>query len=108
VLNWVCLYAAILLEVAGTISLKLSRGLSELTATVVALGCYGASLGLLSLALKHIQVGVAYAIWSGVGTMLVALIGIFHFREPATTLKLVSLCLVGVGVVGLNLSGARQ
>jgi small multidrug resistance pump len=58
-----------------------------------------------SLALKKIDVSVAYAVWSGVGTALIATIGVLWFKEPATALKLISLGLTIIGVVGLNLSG---
>ena len=63
------------------------------------------SFGMLTLALKPIDVSVAYAVWSGVGTALIATIGVLWFNEPMTALKLISLALIIGGVVGLNLSG---
>lgn len=107
-MSWLFLYVAIALEVAGTVSLKLSRGFEALVPSVFALGFYGLSLISLNLALKALPVGTAYAIWSGLGTMAVATIGILHFREPASAAKLVCLGLIVIGVVGLNLSGARH
>ncbi len=107
-MSWLCLYVAIALEVAGTISLKFSRGFEALIPSALAMGFYGLSLIALNFALKALPVGVAYAIWSGLGTLAVASIGIVYFREPATVAKLVCLGLIVVGVVGLNLSGARH
>ncbi len=101
---WIYLFFAIVLEVAGTTSMKLSEGFSKLIPSAFIFIFYGAAFIPLTLALKKIDIGVAYAVWSGVGMALIAIIGILHFREPATALKLVSLGLVILGVVGLNLS----
>lgn len=102
-MEWIILGTAILFEVTGTISLKLSEGFSRLLPSLAILPCYGISLALLTFALKTIPVSTAYAIWAAVGTALVAVIGITFFREPAGAVKLVSLALVIVGVVGLHL-----
>lgn len=67
---------------------------------------YLVSISLLVLTLKRIDIGVSYAVWTGVGTSLIAAIGILWFQEPATTLKVASLVLIIAGVVGLNLGGA--
>lgn len=66
---------------------------------------YILSLISLTLALKKVDVSVVYAVWSGLGTTLIALIGIFYFREPSTTIKILSIGLIIIGVIGLNLSG---
>ena len=63
---------------------------------------------MLTLALKRIDVSIAYAVWSGVGTALIATIGVLWFKEPATAVKLVSLALIILGVVGLNLTGGAH
>jgi small multidrug resistance pump len=107
VIFWVYLVLAIVLEVAGTTSMKLSEGFTKFWPAVAVAVCYGVSIYLLALALKRIDVSVAYAVWSGVGTALVAAIGVLWFREPLTALKLASLILIVAGVVGLNLGGAR-
>lgn len=60
------------------------------------------------MALKKIDVSVAYAIWAGVGTALIAIVGILYFKEPATILKGFSIFLIITGVIGLNLSGAKH
>jgi len=106
--HWVVLAAAIVLEVAGTTSMKLSEGFTRLVPSVLLFVFYGASFVALTFALRKIDVSVAYAVWSGLGTALIATIGILHFREPATFLKLVSIGVIIVGVIGLNLSGARH
>ena len=104
---WAFLAGAILLEIGGTTALKLSDGLSRLLPSAAVVLCYGASFACLAFALKRLDLGVAYAIWAGLGTAAIAMIGIIVFREPATALKLVSLGLVVAGVVGLNLAEAR-
>ena len=106
--HWFLLAGAIVLEVAGTTSMKLSEGFTKLAPSVLLFVFYAASFVALTFALKKIEVGVAYAIWSGVGTALIVGIGIFYFRESTTALKLVSILLIIVGVIGLNLSGAKQ
>ena len=95
---------AILLEVCGTTSMKLSQGFTRLLPSVLIFIFYGFSFTLLTMVLKRIEVSTAYAIWSGVGTALIAVVGIVYFRETLTWLKLVSLALVIIGVIGLNLS----
>ena len=106
--SWIFLYVAIGLEVAGTIALKFSKGMTVLVPSVMAYLLYTGSLSSLGIALKQIPVSVAYAIWAGLGSTAVALIGIFYFREPASLLKILSLLMVVTGLVGLNLSGARH
>ena len=102
-ISWLYLSAAILLEVSGTVSMKLSEGFNRLVPTVAMFVFYGLSLVAMNLALKQIDVSIVYAVWSAVGTALISAIGIFWFREPVTILKMVSIFLIIVGVVGLNL-----
>ena len=99
------LVVAIVLEVGGTTCMKLSEGFSKLWPSLMVFVLYGLSLGLLTLALKRIEVSVAYAIWSGMGTALIATIGVIWFKEPAGAVKIISLGLIILGVVGLNLGG---
>ena len=105
---WLFLAGAIAFEVAGTISIKLSEGFTRPWPAVLLFVFYAASFAALTFALKRIEVGVAYAVWCGVGTTLVAAIGVLYFREAATVLKFSSILLIVVGVVGLNLGGAKQ
>jgi small multidrug resistance pump len=98
------LACAILFEVAGTTSMKLAKGFTNIIPSVLLFVFYTASLVALTSALRRIDVGVAYAVWSGVGTALITIIGILYFREPAGLVKLASIGFIIVGVAGLNLS----
>ena len=105
---WLLLAGAIVLEVAGTLSMKLSEGFTRLLPSVLIVVFYAASFTLLAFVLKKTDVSIAYAVWSGVGTALIALIGMLYFNEPAGALKLASLGLIIIGVVGVHLSGTAQ
>ena len=87
-MHWLYLTSAIILEVAGTTCMKLSTGFTRGLPTVLMALFYCCSFGCLTLALKRIDVSVAYAVGSGVGVALIAAIGIGHFQEPLTPLKL--------------------
>jgi small multidrug resistance pump len=100
----VYLALAIALEICGTTSLKLSNGFSRIGPSSAVVFCYIASFGLLSLALRRIDLSFAYAAWSGIGTAVVAAIGILWFGESAGAWKLLSLALIVLGVAGLHLS----
>jgi len=105
---WLYLVLAILLEVSGTTCMKLSEGFTRVVPSILLFVFYTLSFSMLTLALKRIDVSVAYAVWSGVGTALIATIGVLWFKEPATALKLVSLGLIILGVIGLNMSGGTH
>jgi small multidrug resistance pump len=107
-MTWLYLALAIVLEISGTTCMKLSEGFTRIVPSILLFVFYILSFGMLTLALKKIDVSVAYAIWSGVGTALIATIGVLWFKEPATAIKLVSLGLIILGVVGLNLSGGTH
>lgn len=107
-MTWLYLVLAILLEVSGTTCMKLSEGFSRIVPSILLFVFYILSFGMLTLALKKIDVSVAYAVWSGVGTALIATIGVLWFKEPATAMKLISLGLIIIGIVGLNLSGGSH
>ena len=107
-MTWVYLVLAILLEVCGTTCMKLSDGFTKTVPSVLLFVFYTLSFGMLTLALKKFDVSVAYAVWSGMGTALIATIGVLWFKEPVTALKLISLGLIILGVVGLNLSGGAH
>jgi small multidrug resistance pump len=98
------LLLAILLEVAGTTSMKLSDGFTRLTPSICIFVFYVFSFIFLTLSLKRLEVSLAYAIWSGLGTLLVAIIGVFFFNEPMTMIKASSLMLIILGVIGLRLA----
>ena len=102
----VFLTAAILLEIVATLSLRASDGFSKPVPTLAAVAGYVLAFALLAQALKTIEVGVAYAVWSGVGTAAITVIGIFALGESAAALKLLGTAMIVVGVVVLNLSDA--
>jgi small multidrug resistance pump len=104
---WIFLSVAILFEVAGTTSMKLSRGFAEIWPSIGVFVFYMCSAAAVILALRRLELSIAYAVWSGVGTALTVMIGIAYFREPLTLIKVASLALVILGVVGLSLA-ARQ
>lgn len=100
------LLLAIVAEVAATSALR-SAGDGNPWSIAVVVGGYVGSLALLAVIVRMMDVGVAYAVWAGLGTALIAAIGVFAFGEPANALKLGSLALIIVGVIGLNLAGAH-
>ena len=104
-MSWAYLLTAILLEVCGTTCMKLSHGFTRFLPSSLLFAFYSLSFAAMTLAIKQIEVSVAYAIWSGVGTALIAVIGILWFKDTVSALKLASLVLIVIGIVGLHLSG---
>ncbi|MFK5969235.1 MAG: multidrug efflux SMR transporter [Candidatus Marithrix sp.] len=102
-ITWVVLIVAIILEVSGTVAMKLSDGFTKVIPIIAMLIFYAVGLSLLALTLKVIDISIAYAVWSGLGTVLITIIGIVWFKEPATVTKILSITLIVVGVVGLNI-----
>jgi len=103
----ILLLLAIVSEVIGTVLLRVSDGMSKLAPSLGMLAAYGLSVYLLALVLKHMEIGFAYAVWAGVGTAMIAVIGVFAWDEPMGLIKILSIGAVIVGVIGLNLSGAH-
>ncbi|MEA5606135.1 multidrug efflux SMR transporter [Nostoc sp. UHCC 0252] len=103
-ISWIYLIAAILFEVSGTTCMKLSEGFTKLVPSVLIFVFYGLCFSCLTLALKRIEVSVAYSVWAGLGTVLIASIGIIWFRESASFIKLLSIALIVAGVIGINAS----
>ncbi len=97
------LLLAILLEVAGTTSMKLSDGFTHIGPSILIFVFYALSFVFLALTLKRLEVSLAYAVWSGLGTLLIAIMGVIFFHEPMTIIKACSLGLIIMGVVGLKL-----
>ncbi|MEC0204248.1 multidrug efflux SMR transporter [Paenibacillus lautus] len=104
-MHWLYLSLAILFEVAGTLNMKLSEGFSKPLPSVLLVVFYICSLSFLTLSLKQIEISVAYAIWSGLGIMIITVIGYMFFAEQINGLKVFSILLIIAGVVLLNLSG---
>jgi quaternary ammonium compound-resistance protein SugE len=102
---WVIVITAGIFETGFAVFLKMSHGLTRLWPTVGFAVCALISFGLLTLALKHLEVGAAYAVWTGIGAVGAAAVGMLVLGDPVSTLKIVSIGLILVGVIGLNLSG---
>ena len=102
---WLTILAAGLFETGFAVSLKLSHGMTRLWPTVTFAICALLSFGLLTIALRHLEVGAAYAVWTGIGAAGTAIVGMAVLGDAVSTLKLVSIGLILLGVVGLNLSG---
>ena len=103
---WLLIVIAGLFETGFAVLLKQSHGLTRLWPTIGFAICALISFGLLNLALKQVDVGPAYAAWTGLGATGTAVIGMIALGESVSILKLVSITLVIVGIIGLNLSGA--
>ncbi|OZI11174.1 hypothetical protein CEW92_12940 [Bacillaceae bacterium SAS-127] len=101
-MHWMYLSLAIVFEVIGTISMKQSQGLTKMLPSLLMIVFYLGSFSCLALALKTIEVSVAYAIWSGVGISIISIIGILYFGETMNMLKVAAILLIIVGVVTLN------
>jgi quaternary ammonium compound-resistance protein SugE len=100
---WVYLAVAGLLEVVWAVGLKYTEGFTRLGPTALTVTAMVASVVLLGIALRELPVGTGYAIWTGIGTIGTALLGIMLFHEPATALRLASIGLIVAGIVGLKL-----
>lgn len=104
---WLMIVVAGLFETGFAVLLKLSHGMTKVWPTVGFCGCALISFGLLNVALKHLEVGPAYAVWTGLGAVGTAAVGMVALGDTVSTLKLVSIGLVIAGAVGLNLAGAN-
>ncbi len=104
-MSWLLLFFGIVLEVCGTTCMKLSNGFTRIVPSVAMILLYMSSLGLLTLALRQIPLNVAYAIWSGMGTLLVVILGVVFFHETTSIPKMASILLIILGVIGVRLSG---
>jgi quaternary ammonium compound-resistance protein SugE len=105
---WVALVVAGLFETAFAVCLKLSDGLRALWPTVGFAVSALTSFGLLMVALRDLEVGPAYAVWTGIGAAGSAAAGMIFLGDAVSTVKLVSIALILAGVIGLNLSGVTQ
>ena len=101
---WFTLFVAGLFEIVWAIGLKYTEGFTRLWPTIGTLAAVVASMGLLGLALRTLPVGTAYAVWTGIGSVGTAALGIALFREPATVMRLFCIALIVAGIVGLKLA----
>ena len=102
---WVTVITAGIFETGFAVFLKMSHGLTKLWPTVGFAICALISFGLLTLALRHLEVGAAYAVWTGIGAAGAAAVGMAVLGDPVSAIKMVSIGLILCGVIGLNLSG---
>jgi small multidrug resistance pump len=102
--SWLLLGLGVALEVAGTVCMKLSDGFRDWRAAGLMYVFYALSLTALTFAFKRLDVGVAYAVWSGAGLGLIATISMIWFREPATLARLVFLVFILIGLLGLRMA----
>jgi small multidrug resistance pump len=101
---WLMLIASILFEVFGMLSLKHSNGFNNLPPTAGAVSCFLMSIWLMSISLKQIEMGITYAVWAAASTAIIAVIGITHYQESLSAIKITGIVLIAIGVVLLNLT----
>ena len=101
-MSWVYLFVAGLFEIGWAIGLKYTNGFTRLVPTLLTAISMAISLGLLGLALKSLPVGTAYAVWTGIGAVGTAMLGIYLLGEPATAGRLACIGLIVAGIVGLK------
>ena len=101
---WTLLFLAGLFEVAWAVGLKYTDGFTKLMPTALTVAAMVASIVLLGLAVKHLPVGTAYAVWTGIGTIGTVILGIVLLGDSAAPLRIVCLALIVVGIAGLKLS----
>lgn len=105
---YVYLAAAIIFEILGTVSMKYAAGFTKVVPSIVIFVSYGICFVCLTIALKTLPVSMVYAIWAGVGTAIMAVVGLMLFGEPLPIQKVVATSLIILGVVMLNLNGKHQ
>ncbi len=102
-LAWLLLVASILAEVLGTVALRHADGFTRPMPSIVTAALYATAIWLMSLSVRQLDVGLAYAVWAGAGTALTAVIGMALFSEPTHASRLLGISLIVVGVVTLHL-----
>jgi len=103
-MKWLILALGIIFEVLGTISMKYADGFTKLVPSILVFLFYGISLAVLVFVLEKMEVGIAYAIWASAGTALIAVIGMIWFHESVSVLKILSIALIILGIIGLEIS----
>jgi quaternary ammonium compound-resistance protein SugE len=101
---WLILVVAGILEIGWAVGLKYTDGFTRLWPSVATIISMVASMGLLGLAVRTLPLGTAYAVWTGIGTLGTAVLGVLLFREPATALRIASILLIVAGIVGVKVS----
>lgn len=107
-MHWIYLLLAGILEIVWAIGLKYTNGFSRLWPTAITLAAMAASFYLLQKSLQAIPVGTAYAVWTGIGAVGVAIVGMIALGEPRTPIRMLCILLIVVGIVGLKFFSAPQ
>ncbi|MGA4607644.1 DMT family transporter [Pseudoalteromonas maricaloris] len=103
-MSWLLLVFAGLLEVVWAIGLKFTNGFTKPAPSIITLVAMAASFYFLSVALRTLPLSVAYSVWVGIGMLGSIIVGFVYFKEPLSSLKLLSLLLIVIGIIGLKLS----
>ena len=102
-MHWMYLFIAGLFEISWAVGLKFTHGFTHIIPSILTIIGMIASFYFLALALKHLPLGTAYAIWTGIGTIGTVVFGIILFKEPVTVMRLVCIALIISGITGLKL-----
>jgi quaternary ammonium compound-resistance protein SugE len=100
--SWIILFIAALFEVGWAIGLKYTHGFSRLWPSIATLAAMAVSMYLLAVAARELPIGTAYAVWTGIGAVGTAVLGMVLFNEPATVARIMSMLLVVTGIIGLK------
>lgn len=103
-MSWIILFVAGLLEVVWAVGLKYTHGFSRLVPSVITIAAMVVSMAMLSWVMKSLPVGTAYAVWTGIGAVGAAITGILLLGESASPMRIASLALIVMGIIGLKLS----
>lgn len=103
---WIYLIIAGIFEIVWSMGLKYSHGFTKLVPSLITIGGMVVSFYLLALATKSLPIGTAYAVWTGIGTLGAVLLGIFLFHEPVNILRIIFLCLILIGIIGVKFTSA--
>lgn len=101
---WVALFVAGALEIGWAVGLKYTEGFTRPGPTLATAASLIASMGLLGLALRTLPLGTAYAVWTGIGTVGNAIVGMLVFREPVSALRVLCIAAIVAGIIGLKVA----
>jgi small multidrug resistance pump len=104
VIAWLILIVSILFEAVGMLFLRHSNGFANLIPSAGGVGCFLLSIWTFSISLKHIEMGIAYAVWAAASTAIVAILGVAFYSESLSVIKITAIALIVIGVVLLNLT----
>lgn len=106
-MSWFILFLAGVAEVTWAVALKYADGFRNLVPSIITVAGYIASLILLSAALKNLNLGTAYAVWTGIGIIGTTVLGVFLFQEKISLIQVIFIIMIIIGIVGLNLTSSN-